>query len=287
MPPEELTPDEIKTVKRWYREKSQELGLGKKPVLSYFGFEGLALRWKRKYGALDIGDFRATIDLLLSFEENMSKEGLERLAKREEEFVPEEEYIQEKEPTAIETLEEEVLTMQDQIRDLERAIKEKISVAEARGFTPEDISPHIKELQTVRERQDLQTTELERINKMLDELIRVGKPIKEEVPIVERPLIIKEPSEVERIVGVAPELEVEYGLYPPEPIRIVRGLYCKRCRKEYPPYTAAEKRIIDDTMRSIEFHTQKRFHPQVFLQAYETCPECLFYLYNITFPKRR
>ena len=283
MPPEELTPDETRTVKRWYEEKKRELGLGVKPILSYFGFEGLALRWKRKYDALDVGDFKASIDLLLTFEENMKKERLERLAKREEEFVPEEEYVQIKEPGRIEALEEEILTIQDIIGDLERAIKEKITVAEARGFPPAAISPHIEDLQRVRKRQELQEEDLKTVSRKLDELIRVGKPVIEEVPPIR---IVGEPTEVGRIVGVAPDLGIEYGLFP-EVIRERRVLYCKRCRKAFPPYTAAEKKRIDDALHDIEFQTQKTFHPQVFVQAYDTCPECLGYLYNIIFPKRR
>ena len=277
MPLVKLTPGEKESLKRAYSDMVKSLGY--KTDLSLFGIESLALRWKEKYGQLQVGDFWDFIDPRLTFEEHLAKEQLKTF----EEVFPEREFIDEpKEPEPIEVLEEEILTIQDKIKNLECSIREKIVVAEARGLPPEDISLYTRDLQNVIERQDMQRVELTRINRKLDELIRVGKPVKKEVP----PIIIREePSEIERIAGAAPELGLGYGLFP-EVMRERRVLYCKRCGKSFPPYTAVEKKRIDDALHDIEFQMQKTLHSQVFFQAYDTCPECLQYLYEIIFSKR-
>ena len=275
---QELTPEEIKNVKQWYAKKKQDLGLGKAPILSYLGFEGLALRWKRKYGALDIGDFYAYVDLALTYEENVTKERLAGFVKAEEEYKTEEELTPIEEPTPIETLEEEVLTMQDKILELEHNIKQKIGVVEEKGMSAEDMQPYLKELQKVRDRQDFQKIDLEKLNRKLDEVIMAGKPIKEEKPPPMR--IVGEPEKL-----FFPEVEREIKLFVPGE-RKRRSIYCKRCRAAYTPYTAREKKIMDNAFRDIEFQTQKTFDQQVFTEAYKTCPKCLNYLYYIVFPKR-
>lgn len=214
MPPEELTKEELKTVKRWYEEKKRELGLGVKPVLSYFGFEGLALRWKRKYDALDVGDFRASIDLLLSFEENMGKERLERLAKREEEFVPEEAFVPEEEVSPVDRLEEEILTISAILKRLQKRIDDLSTTARV-GVTPE-LRDQITALREEMERISAERAENEKLLRTLRKELRelsfyvAGPPVKEEIPI-ERPPE-RPPREIELLAGV-PAVAV-----PPVPI---------------------------------------------------------------------